>query len=199
MVTCFLQIDLCHLQRLKGVLYCITIGILPFFSIMRSANYNIKEKQIYFKVYQDLPQLENALKHLEEQRFLQVQVSVLGKSEQFHVDKNTAISKDTDTIKTYWESRLGNTMNFGTFYNPQTGSVFIVGSLVSTFLHKINGKSLATLSSGPYGVFRGIGASEAQATHCLKQLNDGNYVLILRGFEQELQAFDALSCRPIDK
>ncbi|TXD84460.1 hypothetical protein ESY86_05175 [Subsaximicrobium wynnwilliamsii] len=166
---------------------------------MRSANYNIKEKQIYFKVYQDLPQLENALKHLEEQRFLQVQVSVLGKSEQFHVDKNTAISKDTDTIKTYWESRLGNTMNFGTFYNPQTGSVFIVGSLVSTFLHKINGKSLATLSSGPYGVFRGIGASEAQATHCLKQLNDGNYVLILRGFEQELQAFDALSCRPIDK
>ncbi len=156
---------------------------------MTSSNYNIKQKQIYFNVYQDLSQLGNALKHLEEQRYSQVQVTILGKSEQFYFDKNMPISKDTDTIKTYWKDLLGNTINFGTFYNSQTGAIFIVGSLVSTFLHKINGKYLVTLSSGPYGILRGIGASETQTTHYLKLLNSGDYLLILRGFEDKLQEF----------
>lgn len=75
-----------------------------------------------------------------------VQVSVLGKKDQFYFDKNMPISKDTDTIKRYWKDLLGTTVNFGSFYNIQIGTIFIVGFLVSTFLHKINGKSLATLS-----------------------------------------------------
>lgn len=166
---------------------------------MTTGNYNIKQKQIYFKVYQDLAQLGNALKLLEEPRFSQVQVSVLGKIDKFYFDKNMPIPKDTDTIKSFWNKLLGNTINFGTFYNPQTGPVFIVGSLVSVFLHEINGTALATISSGPHGIFRGIGASEAQAIHYLEQLNTGNYILILRGFEQELQAIDTIFCRPIDK
>ncbi len=103
---------------------------------MTQVNYNMKQKQIYFKVYQDLSQLENALIHLEEQPFYQVQISIFGKTEQFYVDRNTPISKDSDTIKAYWKDLLGNTVSFGTFCNPHMGTVFIVGPLVSTFYMK---------------------------------------------------------------
>lgn len=54
----------------------------------------------------------------------------------------------------------------------------------------MNGKSLATLSSGYFGVFREIGASETQARHLLKLLNSGDYLIIVRGFEDKLQDLD---------
>jgi hypothetical protein len=154
---------------------------------MTSGNYNIKQKQIYFKAYQDFSQLENTLKHLEEARFSHFKFSVLGKEAQFYFDKNMRISKDTDTVKAYWNNLLGSAVNFGSFYNLQIETIFIVGFLTSIFLHKINGKSLATLSCGSYGIFRGMGATEIQATHYLKLLNGGDYLLIVRGFEDKLQ------------
>ncbi|MBJ7880170.1 hypothetical protein [Gelidibacter salicanalis] len=160
-------------------------------------NCNIEQKQIYLRAYQDLSQLENDLKHLEE-KTSHFQVSVLGSVAQFYGDKNIEISKDTNMIKAYWEDLLGERVNFGSFYNPESGSVFIAGALVTTFLHKINGKCLATLSSGPYGIFRGMGGSEAQATTYLKQLNSGQYLLILRGFEDKTQELDELLNNPIE-
>lgn len=159
-------------------------------------NCNIEQKQIYFRAYQDLFQLENDLKHLEA-KASHFQISVLGSVDQFYSDKNIEISKDTHMIKTYWKDLLEKTVNFGSFYNPESGSVFIVGALVTTFLHKINGKYLATLSSGPYGIFRGIGGSEVQATTYLKQLNSGQYLLILRGFEEKTQDLDGVINNPI--
>jgi hypothetical protein len=63
---------------------------------------------------------------------------------------------------------------------------------VTTFLHKINGKSLATLSSGPYGIFRGMGVTETQATNYLKLLNCGHYILIFRGYEDEMRSLETL-------
>lgn len=154
--------------------------------ISASNNYNKKQKKFYFKAYEDLSQLENALNYLIEAGNSPFQVSILGKSALFYYDKDIETSKDATFIKAYWKDVLGKFVNFGNFYNPESGSVFIVGYLVPTFLHKINGKSLATLSSGPYGIFRGIGVSETQASNYLKLLNTGNYLLILRGNKNEV-------------
>jgi hypothetical protein len=158
---------------------------------MTSEDYNRKQKQTYFKAYKNLLQLENALKRLKlkEENASRFRVSFLGKASQFYSDKNLENSKES-TIKAYWKDLFGKTIEFGTFFNPQIGSVFIVGALVSAFLHKINGKSLATLSSGAYGIFRGIGASETEASDYLKLLNSGSYLLIVRGFENDLQDLD---------
>ena len=46
------------------------------------------------------------------------------------------------------------------------------------------------MSSGPYGIFRGMGVSEARATTYLKILSDGKYLLIIRGFEKDLWAIE---------
>lgn len=165
---------------------------------MTSDNYNTRQKQIYFKAFQELPHLESALEQIKEKNTSEFQVTILGKVTQFYSDKDIEIPKNTSFIKAYWKDLLGKTVNFGQFYNPESGSIFIVGPLVSTFLQKINGKSLATLSSGPYGIFRGIGVTETQATTYLKLLDSGHYLLILRGFEDEIQKLDMILNRPIE-
>jgi len=162
-----------------------------------SAKYKKNQKQIYLKAYKNLTQLENALKKLKEEKASHFQVSILGKVSQFYNDKAIESSKDNDIIKSYWQNLLGKTVKFGSFYNSESRNVFITGALATTFLHKINGKSLATLSSGSYGIFRGIGVSEAQTTLYLKLLNSGNYLLILRGYDNEIPSLDTLPNKPI--
>ncbi|WP_299111282.1 hypothetical protein [uncultured Winogradskyella sp.] len=153
---------------------------------MMSNNFNTEQKQVSFKAYKDLRQLENALKDLKEANTNLFHLSILGKVNQYCIDKDIMYSMDNSIIKLYWQDLMGKTVNFGSYYNPESGFVFIVGYLMTIFLHKINGKSLATLSSGSYGIFRGIGGSEAQATMSLKMLNSGCYLLILRGDKSEL-------------
>jgi hypothetical protein len=155
-----------------------------------SSTHSTKQKQVYFKAYKELEQLEKALKYLKEENTAQIQVSVLGKVSQFHSDRDIESFQDTTIMKSYWKDLSGKSVNFGIFYNPESGSVFIVGSLATIFLHKINRKSLATLSSGPYGIFRGIGVTETKATNYLKLLNCGHYLLILRGNEDKIRSLE---------
>ena len=47
---------------------------------MMSGKYSTKQKQVYFKAYSDLIQLENALEHLKEENTDLFQVSILEKN-----------------------------------------------------------------------------------------------------------------------
>jgi hypothetical protein len=149
-------------------------------------SYHIKQKQIYFKAYKDLSQLENALKHIKEEGTSNLQISILVRVDQFYLDTDNELPKDIKAIKRYWKKLLNQSISFGSFHNPETGNIFIIGALVPAFLYKVNGKPLANLSSGPYGIFRGMGLDTTQATTSLKLLNSGSYLLILRGFENDL-------------
>lgn len=148
---------------------------------------NFKSKQIYFKAYDHLSMLQNALTLIKEQESTGLQTSILGKVAQFNLHIKIEIPRNTDTIRSYWEKRLHYNTTFGNLYNPDIGDIFIVGALTSTFLNRVDGKALGMLSVGPYGILRGIGASETQANHYLKLLKSGHYLLILRGFDDELE------------
>ena len=148
-----------------------------------------EQKQIYLKAYRHLPELESALKAIKEQVPAGFQISILGKVVQFYRDKDLKTSTETDTIKMYWEATLDNTIAFGSLSNPEIGDVFIVGALAPTFLYEVNGKTLGMLSVGPYGILRGIGASERQVTTHLKMLKEDNYLLIIRDIEAELENY----------
>ncbi|GAA4946311.1 hypothetical protein GCM10023314_19510 [Algibacter agarivorans] len=163
---------------------------------MISKSYYIKQKYVHFKAYQYLWQLEKVLQHIINRTDLQLQISILGKVSQYNSDQENTIT-NKNTINTYWKRLLGGTANFGCFNNPEIGNVFIAGPLASTFLHEINGKSLATLSAGPYAIFRGLGVSEIQASTYLKMLNNNSYLLILRGYDNELYELDTILNRPI--
>ena len=155
--------------------------------MMTTENYN--PKHIYFKAYKHLSLLEDTLKFIKEKDPTDLQISILGKMAQFYRDKNISLSKEVDTIRIYWEDMLDNSTAFGSVYNPEIGNLFIVGALTPTFLNKVDGKTLGMLSVGPHGILRGIGASEIQATDCLKRLKSGEYLLILRGPEDQLENF----------
>ncbi len=58
------------------------------------------------------------------------------------------------------------------------------------FLHEIDGKTLGAMSTGPYGIIRGLGGYKLQTETYLKLLNDGSYLLILRGYDDELNALE---------
>ncbi|MDD3721123.1 MAG: hypothetical protein PHW92_01365 [Lutibacter sp.] len=153
---------------------------------MISENYNTKQKQICIKAYQHLWELEETLQFIENKKELHLQISILGKVNQFNSDKENSIINKNKNIKAHWKSLFGDRVNFGSFNNPEIGTVFIVGFLSSIFLHKINGKPLAMLSSGIYGILRGLGVSEAQTTIYLKMLNCGSYLLVFRGSKNDL-------------
>ncbi len=145
--------------------------------------------KIYFKPYESLSSLEMAVKDLESIVAIDCKITVVGKVTKFCSDKNIDVLKNFDTLKMYWQKFLHNSDSFGSFKNSEIGNVFIAGPLASTFLGDINGKTLGTLSVAPYGIIRGMGASENQAKTFLEMLNLGNYLVLFRGSESELEQY----------
>lgn len=145
------------------------------------------QKQIHFKPYQHLWQLERKLLSFASHKEWDIQISILGKVAQYEADQSINNPNGINVIKTYWKTLFGDSVNFGSFYNPEIGNLFIVGDLASTFLHEINGKPIAILTAGPYGIFRGLGLSQTQTTMYLKSLNNDNYLLIIRASKNEIE------------
>ena len=160
--------------------------------MMSADNNDITKKHIYFKVYKQLNLLEKALDNLKEQGSLGPQISILGKVDQFYHDKNIEVSKDVNSLRMYWKNTLDMATPFGSLYNPEIGSIFFLGTLTPIFLNKVDGKTLGMLSVGPYGILRGIGASDKQSEKYLKILKSGNYLLIARGYDEELKNYKEL-------
>lgn len=157
---------------------------------MTTEDYNTSQKHVFFKAYQQLWQIEDAIKLIKEHSASKSQVSVLGKFTQKHFDSDKELEKVIKNMAAYWKRSLGNDMDFGSFYNPEIGYVFIVGSLTSMFLHKIDGKTLGAMSTGLYGILRGLGAYPFQAETYLKVLNSDDYLLIIRDFDNELELLE---------
>ena len=145
--------------------------------------------KIYFKSYESLSSLELAIKDLAGTAAIDGKVTVVGKVTKFCSDKNIDVLKNFDTLKMYWQKFLRNSDSFGSFKNSEIGNVFIAGPLASTFLGDVNGKTLGTLSVGPFGIIRGMGASELQAKTFLEMLDLGNYLVLFRGRESELEHY----------
>lgn len=155
-------------------------------------NYDPKQKHLYIKGYEQLGLLKKALNSLKKQGFLGPHISVLGKVDQFYHDKNMEVTQNLDVLQTYWENMLTMAPLFGSLHNPEIGTIFSVGTITSIFFNKVDGKTLGMLSVGPYGILRGIGANEKQATHYLRLLTSGSYLLIVRDYDNELKNYRQL-------
>ena len=149
---------------------------------------NTEKKKVYFEAFEEITHLEQTLGYLRKKGPLD-QFSVIGKVDQFYHDKNIETSKKKDLLKMYWKENFENSTDFGSLFNSEIGNIFIVGSLTSMFLDKVDGKTLGMLSVGPQGILIGMGASKKQTTTYINLLNEGNYLLIFRGFEDEWKAF----------
>jgi len=144
-------------------------------------------KHFLIKSYNDLETIKAALRFIKDHQLETAEISILGK---FPVEKGFKSDIEKSILKrkfkSIWEEILGTNTLFGQFKNPSLGSLFIAGALTPIFLHKINDRLLGNLSSGPYGILRGLGISEKKSTTCIQSLNEGKYLLIIRGFDTDL-------------
>lgn len=159
---------------------------------MRSKIQKQGQKHFSIKSYQHLWQLEDALKKIHMNASEQLQLSVLGQLGEKCVANNKEISKSGKAMKRYWKGALGANSHFGLFCNPEIGTLFIAGSLVPQFLNDMNGMVLGEMTSGPYGILRGLGIKKSKATSYLMALKAGQFLMLLRGYDYELDKMATL-------
>lgn len=155
--------------------------------MIKTKDFSTQQKHFLIKAYSHLWSLEKAIKVIDENGISNSQLSILGKFAKEHTSKSikeqTIYEKE---LKAYWKGLLGASIAFGFFTNSELGTVFVVGSLTSMFLHEIEGKALGAMSVGSYGILRGLGAYQLEAEAYLKLLTNGSYLLIARGYDDEL-------------
>jgi hypothetical protein len=159
---------------------------------MKTIHLKQEQRRFLIKSYRNLEQLKEVILELSNTTSVKPNMSVLGKLGQYCVVNN----KETQLVKTelkhYFKGVLGAKTNFAIFCNPEIGTLFITGSLVSQFLNDMNGTVLGEMPSGPYGILRGLGITENNASKYLKDLNEKCFLLILRGYDQELKIIEEL-------
>jgi len=166
--------------------------------IMRSKILNTEQKLVFLRAYEDLCQLEQAMKIIGESGTSNLQVSVVGKFDYGHLKDRKDFLNHEKKSKKYWKKLLGTSEDIGVVINPEWGAIFIVGPLTSIFLHKVGKKTLGSMSVGPYSILRGFGIEEKKAITHLKNLEKGNYLLFVRGYGNELTILED-ELRKLDK
>lgn len=151
-----------------------------------------EEKHFFIKSYQYQWQLEEAIEKIHKNTSERLQLSVLGQFDKKYIANNKEIIESKKALKAYWNNSLGENAHFGFFSNPEIGTCFIAGSLTSQFLNDMDGKSLGEMVSGPYGILRGLGVTEYKAAGHLKALINGHFVLLIRGYDYQLDNIEAL-------
>ncbi|MEM8522790.1 hypothetical protein [Flavobacterium sp. PL12] len=150
---------------------------------------NVEPKKIYFSAYENLSQLEKAVKLIEERRPIDFKITVMGTVFKICAEQNNGDLKNHYLLQEYWNILLRNHPKLGVFYNPELGSTFIVGTLASAFMNEINGKILGSLLVGPYAIIRGMGATEAQALELINALKAQKYLILFRGERNDLEKY----------
>ena len=88
--------------------------------------------------------METAMKIIQGNNFRNMEISILGKLDPALSLRKEKIDK-ISRMETHWKDLLGDSPNPDFFNNPEIGTVFIVGFLVPTFLHDVEGKALGVM------------------------------------------------------
>ncbi|UAM98159.1 hypothetical protein K8354_18080 [Polaribacter litorisediminis] len=158
-----------------------------------SSGENKKTKKIFIiKTYPNLSEIRKVIKNIAQKMEVPLQISILGKITTRKTLTKKEVEKIIADIKKQLRDILGKEFEFGYFYNPELGSLFIAGHLTPVFLNKVNKKELASLPAGLAGIFRGLGIDAKEFKSYFSALKNDNYCLIIRGRSSELAAIEAL-------
>jgi len=136
-------------------------------------------KKTFLNSYTNFAELENALLAIREMNDDSIGISVIGNANDTDDSHKLALHKND--MQQLLKKIIGDETEFDSFYNRELGHLFVSGFLVSTFLNPIGKSNIGILSGGPYGVLRGFGVSEQQAAESVKNLSNGDYLLVIRG------------------
>ena len=123
---------------------------------------------------------------------------LLSEEAEIIIGKMQSINSDTNfkpswmDLKNYCTNELHLSSNFGMVSNPEIGTLFIAGFLAPMFLQEIDGKKIGSLSTGLYGILRGLGIDQNSVVTYSKALHTNNFLLIIRGNKDEMIALETL-------
>ncbi|KGL64296.1 hypothetical protein [Polaribacter sp. Hel1_85] len=157
---------------------------------MKTKTQEIKQKQVFLKSYPRFKEIEEALKILKKDKESNLQVSILGKVAKKKPGDLQNLIIQENAIKTRCEKLCEYPIEFKVLSNPEIGTIFITEFLAPIFLQKVGRKTIGALSTGPYGILRGLGIDEVRAILYLKALHKGDFLLILRGYKNELNQIE---------
>jgi len=152
-------------------------------------NSELKQRRVLLKKYSTPHQLEQLLTLLKRQSAA-VQLTLLGKVTTAADHKNETDHEWLDDFVTRWRKFATTPIEYGVVTNPEIGTIFIVGSFADMFLQEINGKKIGSMTTGIYGVLRGLGIDQEAVNAYINALSDGTYLIILRGYDYELRSFN---------
>jgi hypothetical protein len=147
----------------------------------------VEKKQVFIKPYNQISDLEKAFKTAYQMNFDKVSISVIGNVGDSVLNDGMVLLVKEKKMQSFFNDLLGRQAKFETFYNPELGHLYVVGFLVPTFLNVIGKKTIGVLPGGPFGVLRGLGISEKEATSIIQLLGTGTSFLIARGDAKDIE------------
>lgn len=159
---------------------------------MKTIQLKQDSRHFLIKSYRKLPQLKEEILELSNTTSVKPQMSILGKLGQDWVLNNKQTKLAQIELTYYLNGVLEAKSDFAIFCNPEIGTLFITGFLLPQFLLNMNGTLLGEMSSGPYGILRGLGITENKAAKYLKDLNEKGFLLILRVYDHEFKIIKEL-------
>ncbi|WP_179374833.1 hypothetical protein [Winogradskyella wichelsiae] len=151
---------------------------------MNPTTEHTKEKSVFLKSYPKIELIKNVINNIYHTPNVYIQISVLGKLATEELNPTFLNSKTH--LQTYCENDLKLSSKFGTILNPEIGPFFIAGFLAPMFLQEVNGKTIGSMPTGLFGILSGLGINQNNICTHLRTLKKGNYILILRGSNSEL-------------
>ncbi|MBQ0787751.1 MAG: hypothetical protein KBT69_09630 [Oceanihabitans sp.] len=159
---------------------------------MSAKKNNTAKKLFVIRTFQSLSQIETVLRHIAKKNNVPLQLSILGQITTNKAITKKELEKIIADIKQQLSAVLGKQFQFGYFYNPEIGTLFIAGHLTPTFLNKIDERELASLPTGLIGIFKGLGINTEEINSYLNELKNDNYCLIIRGESSVLNTIEPM-------
>ena len=146
-----------------------------------------EQKQIFLKPYEQVSDLEKALKTVRQIEFDKMVVSVIGNVGEDHINKSKELTTIENQLRRFFSELLAPNTAFDTFYNPELGRLFVAGFLVETFQNSVGKRGIGELFGGPYGILRGLGITETDTIASINKLKGKTYLLVARGNRLDIQ------------
>ncbi len=146
-------------------------------------------KHVFSKIYLDSFHILEAAEIIINES-ADYKLSILGKTNILNSAQNKGQINTGIAIKDHLSKIIKVAMECDYFYNPEIGYIFIIGPLTSIFLNDLEGKTLGAISAGPYGILRGLGISPKEATAHIEALKIGGYLLIVRGYDNDIDTLE---------
>lgn len=145
-------------------------------------NLNKVQKHIFLKVFKQFSQLEKTINSIKIQGISMENLTILKKLN-LALANGLQTQPEIEKLEFKCEIIFEAPVKTGIIKSQEFGTIFIGGNLTSIFLYEVKGKPIGEMSTGIYGVLRGLGATGANLNLQLNSFQKQPFMLIVRAEE----------------